>query len=102
MLGCIINYFASKWRRQRNIVDGDLRNDLIKKLNYSTRDIAINFKYAKDLRLYNMEKPLLKRLKRIFAKNQEAYKKLERRNVIVSIVCEFHKPEGCLNSVQSR
>ncbi len=86
VLGCIINYFALRWRRQKNLSDIDVRNDLIKKLNYSTRDIAIHFKYAKDLRLYNMEKPLLKRLKKIFAKNQEVFKNLERRNVIVSTI----------------
>jgi len=86
VLGCVINYFAAKWRRQKNLSDRDVRNDLIKKLNYSTRDIAIHFKYAKDLRLYNMEKPLLKRLERVFEENLEVSKKLEYRNMIVAAI----------------
>ena len=49
-LGCMLNYYADKWRREKNLSDKDVRNDLVKKLNYSTRDISIHFKYAKDLR----------------------------------------------------
>lgn len=85
LIGCIINYFAAKWRRQKNLSDIDVRNDLIKKLNYSTRDISIHFNLAKDLRLYNMEKPLLKRLEKVFAQNLESVKKVEHRNLVVAI-----------------
>lgn len=84
--GCMLNYFAEKWRRQKNLSDIDMRNDLIKKLNYSTRDMSINFQFAKDLRLYNMEKPLLKRLEKVFEKNLDAVKKVEGRSIFVAIV----------------
>lgn len=85
-VGCMLNYFADKWRRRKNLDDLDIRNDLIKKLNYSTRDIAINFEYAKDIRLYSMEKPLLDRLANIFSMNLDAHKKVERRKIFTAIV----------------
>ena len=82
----MLNYFAEKWRRQKNLSDIDMHNDLIKKLNYSTRDMSINFQFAKDLRLYNMEKPLFKRLEKVFEKNLDAVKKVEGRSIFVAIV----------------
>ena len=85
-VGCVLNYFADKWKRQKNLDDRDMRNDLVKKLNYSTRDIAINFEYAKDIRLYSMEKPLLDRLAKVFAMNLDANKKVERRNIFTAII----------------
>ena len=88
-LGCMLNYYADKWRREKNLSDKDVRNDLTKKLNYSTRDISIHFKYAKDLRLYNMEKPLLDRLAMVFEKNLEAVKTVERRGILVALVGFF-------------
>lgn len=84
-LGCMLNYYADKWRREKNLSDKDVRNDLVKKLNYSTRDMSIHFKYAKDLRLYNMEKPLLNRLAMVFEKNLDAVKKVERRGILVAL-----------------
>lgn len=84
--GCMLNYYADKWRREKNLSDKDVRNDLVKKLNYSTRDMSINFKYAKDLRLYNMEKPLLNRLVMVFEKNLNAVKKVEQRGIWVALV----------------
>ncbi len=88
-LGCMLNYYADKWRREKNLSDKDVRNDLVKKLNYSTRDMSIHFKYAKDLRLYNMEKPLLNRLVMVFEENLEAVKKVERRGILVALVGFF-------------
>ncbi len=84
--GCMLNYFADKWRRKKNLDDIDKRNDLIKKLNYSTRDISIHFQFAKDLRLYNMEKPLLQRLKKVFQWNLDAVKMVEHRSVLVAMI----------------
>ena len=55
-------------------------------MNYSTRDMSIHFKYAKDLRLYNMEKSLLNRLVMVFEKNLDAVKKVERRGILVALV----------------
>ncbi len=85
-LGCMLNFGADKWRRRKNMSDIDIRNDLVKKLNYSTRDISIHFQYAKDLRLYNMEKPLLRRLEKVFTWNLDALRVVERRGVLVAVV----------------
>lgn len=84
-LGCMVNYCADKWRREKNLSDKDVRNDLVKKLNYSTRDMSIHFEYAKDLRLYNMEKPLLDRLVMVFDKNLSAVRKVERRGILAAL-----------------
>ncbi len=84
-LGCMLNYYADRWRREKNLSDKDVRNDLVKKLNYSTRDMSIHFEYAKDLRLYNMEKPLLNRLVMVFDKNLNALKKVEHRGILVAL-----------------
>lgn len=48
--------------------------------------MSINFQFAKDLRLYNMEKPLFKRLEKVFEKNLDAVKKVEGRSIFVAIV----------------
>ncbi len=87
--GCMLNYFADKWRRRKDLDEVDVRNDLVKKLNYSTRDISIHFNYAKDIRLYSMEKPLLKRLAGIFALNLDAVRKIERRRFLAATVSIF-------------
>lgn len=86
IVGCMLNYFADRWKRQINLNEKDQRNDLLKKLNYSTRDISIHFEYAKDMRLYNMEKPLLDRLAYIFDLNLNEMKRVERRNVLTALV----------------
>lgn len=85
-LGCMLNYFAGNWLRHKNLSDIDLQNELMKKLNYSTRDMSINFQYAKDLRLYNMEQPLLRRLEKVFEKNLDHVKTVEYRGVFVAII----------------
>ena len=84
--GCMLNYWAEKWRRQKNLDERDMRNDLLKKLNYSTRDISIHFNFAKDIRLYSMEAPLLRRLAKTFAQNLDAVKKEEGRKFLTALV----------------
>ena len=86
VLGCFLNYLAENWRRRQNLNDLDLRNDLLKKLNYSTRDMSTNFQFAKDMRLYNMEAPLLKRLEHVFDQTLAAVAKMERRSLLVATI----------------
>ena len=85
-IGCYINYIAEHWKRKQNLSDLDTRNALEKELNYSTRDMSIHFQFAKDMRVYNMEEPLLKRLVQVFDRNLAAVAKVERRSFITAFI----------------
>lgn len=74
-IGCVLDYFMSEWVRKKNWSDRDIRNDLDKKIDYSTFGMSRNFKYAKDVRLYNMQKPLHERLEKLFALRLNEQKK---------------------------
>lgn len=84
-IGCVLNYFMSKWVRKKNWNDRDIRNDLDKKINYSTFGMSRDFKYAKDVRLYTMQKPLHDRLENLFALRLNEQKKLEWRGILNAI-----------------
>ncbi len=84
--GCLLNWFADSIRRRLNLGDLEERSELKKKLNYSTRDVSINFQYAKDMRLYGMHKPMIERLAGVFNLNLNGVKKVERRSTAVALV----------------
>lgn len=84
-IGCVLNYFMSEWVRKKNWSDRDIRNDLDKKIDYSTFGMSRNFKYAKDVRLYNMQKPLHERLEKLFALRLNEQKKQEWRVLLNAI-----------------
>ena len=85
-VGSILNYLISKWERGQNWKDRDIRNNLDKKINYSTFRMSRDFKYAKDVRLYTMQRPLHDRLAHLFAVRLNEQKKLERRSIYNAIV----------------
>lgn len=84
-IGCMLNYFMGKWVRNKNWNDRDVRNNLDKKIGYSTFSIARDFKYAKDVRLYTMQKPLHDRLENLFALRLNEQKKLEWRGILNAV-----------------
>ncbi len=81
-VGCVLDYFMGKYMRKKNWNDRDVRNDLDKKINYSTFGMSRDFKYAKDVRLYTMQKPLHDRLENLFGLRLKEQKKLEWRGII--------------------
>lgn len=84
-LGCVLNYFMSKWERSANRKDLDVRNDLDKKINYSTFSMLRDFSYAKDVRLYTMQEPLHDRLEKLFDLRLNEQKKVELRSILTVI-----------------
>ncbi|MDD6800381.1 MAG: ABC transporter ATP-binding protein [Firmicutes bacterium] len=84
-VGCMLNYFMSKWERTQNWKDRDVRNDLDKKIGYSTFGMSRDFKYAKDVRLYTMQEPIRNRLANLFDLRLNEQKKLEMRSILNAI-----------------
>lgn len=52
--GVVVNYFMMRWKRKRDYATRDTRNSINKKLDYLTYRISRDYKYAKDIRLYNL------------------------------------------------
>ncbi len=84
-VGCVLNYFMGKWERTQNWKDRDVRNDLDKKIDYSTFRISRDFKYAKDVRLYTMQEHLHIRLANLLDLRLREQKKLEFRSILNAI-----------------
>lgn len=84
-LGCVLNHFMSKWERKQNWKDRDARNDLDKRISYSTFGMSRDFKYAKDVRLYTMQESIHERLANLFDLRLKEQKKLEFRGILNAI-----------------
>ena len=55
---CAIDYGVSAWKRKRVWRDRDTLNEVDKKLDYMNHTFGANPRFAKDVRLYRMKKPL--------------------------------------------
>lgn len=84
VVGCLIGAALGKWERGKNWEDRDIRNDLDKKIGYAAFGMSRDFKYAKDVRLYGMKKPLHDRLDRLFALRMAEQGKVERRGILAA------------------
>ena len=84
VVGCLIGAALGKWERGENWEDRDIRNDLDKKIGYAAFGMSRDFKYAKDVRLYGMKKPLHDRLDRLFALRMAEQGKVERRSILAA------------------
>ncbi len=84
VVGCLIGAALGKWERGKNWEDRDIRNDLDKKIGYAAFGMSRDFKYAKDVRLYGMKKPLHDRLDRLFALRMAEQGKVERRSILAA------------------
>lgn len=85
-LGCAVNYFMSKWERDKNYTDQDVRNAIYKKINYSTFGLSRDFKYAKDIRLYSLKASMHERLENLFSRSASERKKVERRGIYTALI----------------
>lgn len=83
--GCVLSAVMGKWERRKNWEDRDIRNDLDKKIGYAAFGISRDFKYAKDVRLYGMKKPMRDRLDRLFSLRLTEQGKVERRSILVAV-----------------
>lgn len=85
-LGCGLNALMGKWERRKNWEERDIRNDLEKKINYTTTYISQNFHFAKDVRLYDMKPFLRDRLVCLFGRSEEESRKREYRSGLTAAV----------------
>jgi len=54
-VGCVLNYFAARWKEKRNLPTYDARWEIQKKLNYMAFSVARDASLAKDVRLYHFQ-----------------------------------------------
>ena len=85
-LGTVLNSLMSKWQRNKDRDDRDIRNALDKKINYCTFGMSQDFKYAKDVRLYSMANSIKERLNSIFQLRENEQRKIEKRAIFVSVI----------------
>lgn len=88
-VGCAVNYGMSEWERKKNYSDYDIRNDISKRIVYTSIGISRNFKYAKDIRLYSMRDSLHERFRHLISLGVAEQKKLVRRGLLVALVSFF-------------
>lgn len=53
VVGCLINYFLSRWEQKRNFATADKRWKIEKKVNYISIRLSRDTHYGKDIRLYS-------------------------------------------------
>lgn len=82
--GCALNAALGKWERRKNWEDRDLRNDLEKKIQYSTINFSQTFDFAKEMRLYGMRDFLNERLVMLFGQSRKESRKVKRRSILTT------------------
>ncbi len=84
--GCLLGSAMERWERRKNWGDRDVRNDLDKKIGYTTYGISRDFRYAKDVRLYGMKSSLRQRRNRLMGQRVTEQRKVERRSILTATV----------------
>ena len=85
-VGCAVNYGMSEWKNKKNYSDYDIRNDIDKRIMYTSLGISRSVKYAKDIRLYSMRDSLHQRFRHLISLGMAEQKKLERRKLLTAVV----------------
>lgn len=85
-VGVVVNYFMMRWKRKRDYATRDIRNSINKKLDYLTYRISRDYKYAKDIRLYNLADYISMLAKKLLGENEQQTKLVEKRGILVSLV----------------
>lgn len=86
LFGTVINALISRWQRNKARERMDERNALNKKTTYCTFQMAKDFKYAKEIRIYHMADSIRNRLNALFALSEKENKKLESASIVTSMV----------------
>ena len=84
-LGCAASIPLSAWERKRNYATRDDRGAISKKLNYLSGDVAKNFKYGKDIRLYGLGEPLFSLGKALLGQSRREHGRVLRRNFVTAL-----------------
>lgn len=85
-LGCAVNYLFAAWERKKGWEGRDVRNELDIKLTYIGWYLAHDFKYAKDIRLYQMKDGIHERFMHLIKERDGEGRKLERRRLFVAVI----------------
>ena len=85
-LGCAVNYLFAAWERKKGWEGRDVRNELDIKLTYIGWYLAHDFRYAKDIRLYQMKDGIHERFMHLVKQRDVEGKKLERRRLFVTVM----------------
>lgn len=83
--GCAVNVPVSGWERRRNYETQDGRNAIQKKFNYIVFGVSRDFRYGKDIRLYNLRDYLYLLARKLLGEYEEEKKKVERRCSVVEL-----------------
>lgn len=86
LFGTVINALISRWQRNKARERMDERNALNKKTTYCTFQMAKDFKFAKEIRIYHMADSIRNRLNALFALSEKENKKLESASIVASMV----------------
>ena len=84
-----VNVPMSAWERKRSYETQDVRNALLKKINYLAFLVGRDFRYGKDVRLYSMRSCLALLTKKLAGQYRQEKIVVERRISVVQIVDFF-------------
>ncbi len=84
-LGCFLNSFMGRWEQKQNYRDEDERNRVGTKVVYHSMNVSQNFKYAKDVRLFSMQKSMHDRLEGLYGQRVIQEKRKENRGLLSSL-----------------
>ena len=85
-LGATVNALMSHWQRGKARDRLDARNALNKKTAYCTFKMAKDFKYAKEIRIYQMADSIRNRMNELFSLSEKENRRLEHTAIITSMV----------------
>lgn len=84
IMGCVVNLPLSVWERRRSYETQDKRNRIRKKLDYLSFQLARDFRFGKDIRLYHLGPFLSALSNRLFGEYRREREKVEQRSLAVS------------------
>lgn len=83
-VGCVVNIPLYMWERKKNYETQDKRNILLKKIGYLAYQVARDFKYGKDIRLYHFRGYLSRLADGLFGQYKKEREKVEHRSFLVA------------------
>lgn len=83
-MGCVVNIPLSVWERRRSYETQDKRNRIRKKLDYLSFQLARDFRFGKEIRLYHLGPFLSALSNRLFGEYRREREKVEQRSLAVA------------------